>query len=132
MNVSEEEIQKSLERGEVPKGDDADVRAYREVFRVLKKDPGYPLSDSFAASVVAMAKRSRQARDSRDYFWFAAGIFVLAIAALVTILYTGFRFDFGFLKAMSDYKGLAVFGLVFVIFLNWLDKRLVRDRGVQL
>ena len=131
MNKYEQEIQKSLEQGEAPKGEELDVTAYQQVFRVLGKEPGYELPGNFAARVVARVKARQQARDSRDYFWFGAGIFFLAIIFLATVVFTGFRLDFGFLKAMSDYSGLAMFGVVFVIFLNWLDKRLVRDRRAQ-
>lgn len=132
MNPYEEELQKGLERGQSPKGDELDVRAYTEVFRVLEKDPGYELSSQFAEHVVStLASRRQKSDDARDYFWFAAGIFVLALTALGTILFTGFRFDFGFLNAMADYKGLAVFAIVFILFLNWLDKRLLKGRQVQ-
>ena len=120
MNANEEEIQKSLERGEMPNGDELDVRAYRQIFR------------DFAARIITRVKLRQQKRDSRDYFWFVAGLVFLAVASLTTILFSGLRFDLGFLKAMSDYKGLAVFGVAVVAFLNWLDKRLVRGRQAQL
>jgi hypothetical protein len=128
MNAYEEEIQKSLENGETPQGDELDVKAYRQVFRMLGKDPAYELPGDFASRVAARVNARQQARDSRDYLWFAAGIVFLAITSLATILFTGFRFDFGFLKAMSDYKGLAAFAIAFLVFLNWLDKRLVGGR----
>lgn len=131
MNAYEEDMQRSLEGGQIPEGEELDVKAYRQVFRVLEKDPGFHLSPEFASRIVARVKSQARTRDSRDYFWFGAGIFFLVITSLATILKIGFQFDFGFLKAMSDYKGLAVFGIVFILFLNWLDKRLVRDRHVQ-
>lgn len=132
MNANEEEIQKSLERGEMPNGDELDIRAYRQIFRALEKEPGFELPADFAARIITRVKLRQQKRDSRDYFWFVAGLFFLAVASLTTILFSGLRFDLGFLKAMSDYKGLAVFGVAFVVFLNWLDKRLVRGRQAQL
>lgn len=54
------------------------------------------------------------------------GTFYRRIGA--TFLFLKFRLDFGFLNGMADYKGLALFGLVFIVFLNWLDKKLVRGK----
>jgi hypothetical protein len=130
MNSYEEELQKRLERGERPGDKGLDTRAYREVFRALEKDPGYQLSDDFPQRVISAVRRRQQGRDTRDYLWFGMGILLLAVASIATILFTGFRFDFGFLNTMADYKGLAVFGIMFVILLNWLDKRLVRRSRV--
>lgn len=127
MNPYEEELQRNLEGGRTPKGEELDVKAYRQVFRSLEMDPGYDFSGHFAERVVATVINRQQSKDSKAYLWFAAGIFFLTIASLATILYIGFRVDFGFLNAMSDYKGLVLFGIVFILFLNWLDKRLVRD-----
>lgn len=128
MNSREEELQKKLEKGQLPHGNGLDVKAYQEVFRALKKDPGYPLSPNFAERVVARAFSRQQNTVLKDYLWFGAGMFFMALAFAATVLYTNFRFDFGFLNVMADYKGLVIFGIVFIIFLNWLDKRLVHAR----
>jgi hypothetical protein len=108
-----------------------DVKAYHAVFKALKKDPGYDLRPDFAERVASRVMRHGKSGFSKDYLWFGAGIFFLIIAFIGTILYTGFRFDLGFLKVMSDYKGLAVFGFAFVAFLNWLDKKLVKEKQFQ-
>jgi hypothetical protein len=126
MNSYEEELQKSLENGDVPQG--VDGKAYREVFRALKKEPEYQLPPDFARRVLARLQSRQESKVSRDYFWFFAGMFFLIIALLGTLLFTGFRFDFGFLNGMKEYSGFALFAVGFVLFLNWLDKRLVRER----
>src|SRR5687768_6870975 len=131
MNPYEEEMQEKLERGETPAGDGLDVKAYQAVFQALKKDPGYELQPDFAARVADRVMKGQKGGFSKDYLWFGAGILFLIIALVGTILYTGFRFDFGFLNAMSDYKGLAIFGIVFVLLLNWLDKKLVKEKQFQ-
>src|SRR5687768_16554204 len=105
MNPYEEELQKKLEKGETSDADGLDIKAYQDVFRALKKDPGYELSASFAQVVVTRMINKQQSKSSKDYFWFGAGIFFLAVAFLGTILFTGFRFDFGFLNGMADYAG---------------------------
>ena len=128
MNAYEEELQNSIEKGQKPHVENMDMKAYEEVFRVLKKDPEYVLPPRFAERIVARIIADRESRNSTDYFWFGAGIFLLLSVSIATIILTGFRLNFGFLRVMSDYKGLAVFGVVFVLFLNWLDKRLIRGR----
>lgn len=131
MNQYEEELQKSIEEGQTPDGEGLDVRAYREVFRALKKDPGYELPAGFANRVVGLVMEKRKSVLSKDYFWFGAGIFFMTISFLAAIFFTGFRLDLGFLNVMADYKGLVIFAIFFIVFLNWLDKRLVKDRQAQ-
>jgi hypothetical protein len=130
MNPREEELQRDIENGQMP-AEGLDAKAYQHVFRALRKDPAYELPSDFAHHVLSLVAKHRQSDASKDYFWFFAGIFFLAIAFLATVLFTGFRFNFGFLNAMSQYSGLALFGIVFIGFLNWLDKRLVRERHIQ-
>lgn len=127
MNLYEEELQNNIERG-LPGGDELDSKAYREVFRVLKKDPGHAVQSRFAENVIARIVAREKKEQSRDYLLFFSGLFVLLVAAGATIVVTGFRLDFGFLRSMADYKGLAVFGVLFIGFLNWLDKRLIREK----
>ena len=131
MSADEERIQKDIESGRTPNGDGLDVKSYQEVFRALAKEPNYNVSPSFAEKVVARVAARQQANQSRDYLWFGAGIFFLVLTAIATVMFVGFTPDFGFLTVMSDYKGLAVFGVVFIVFLNWLDKRLIRGRQMQ-
>jgi len=132
MNRYEEEMQENLEKGRIPGGEELDVKAYQAVFRALKKDPDSDLPPDFAERVVARVISGQKSKYSRDYLWFGAGILFLAISLIGTILYTGFKFDLGFdlgfLNVMSDYKGLVAFGVVFIALLNWLDKKLIREK----
>lgn len=126
MNPHEEELQKRFEAGLNPQDQGPDARAYGKVFRALSRDPGYRLPDGFAERVIFRLQAQQRRRDARDYFWFAAGLVFLAISFAATAAYTGFRLNWGFLNAMSDYKGLLIFGGLFIAFLHWIDKRLVR------
>lgn len=128
MNTYEEEFQKDVEAGRIPPSEGIDARAYHTVFRALQREPDFALPPGFAARVASRISAQKEKGTSTDYFWFGAGIFVLTIAFVGTILYTGFSLDFGFLKGMSDYKGLVVFGIAFIIFLNFLDKKLVKEK----
>lgn len=131
MSSYEENLQEKIARGEMPPGEDLDVKAYKKVFHALGKDPGFELPADFASRIALQVQSRQQARLSKDYFWFGVGIFFLAIAVLATVLFTGFRLDFGFLNVMADYKGLAIFGMAFILFLHWLDKRLIKEKQIQ-
>ena len=128
MNQHEEDLQKKFEQGKpIPSG--PDEKAYEVVFRALKRDPGYSLPSNFAEQVAAAATKGSH-RERGDYFWFGAGIFFLLVAFVANILFTGVRLDFGFMKVLSDYRGLLVFGVVLIVLLNWLDKKLVREKHI--
>lgn len=131
MSAYDEELQENVENSSVPKGDPMDVKAYQEVFRALKRDPGFELSDSFAEKVMARVISRQRESQARDYFWFGAGIFFLILSAVGTLLFTGFKLDFGFMNVMSDYKGLAIFAIAFITLLNWFDKKIVRRKQLH-
>lgn len=127
MNRYEEELQRNLEAGKNPEGDDLDVKAYQTVFDALKHEPEFTLSSSFADKVVRIAVDKQNSKSTfREYFWFGLGIFVMLIASVVAIFMTEFKFDMGFLNGLSSFKGLIIFGIFFIGLLHWLDKKLIR------
>jgi hypothetical protein len=128
MNSYEEELQRNIEAGKPVKGEDADVKAYQEVFRALKTAPATSLPHYFADKVVARVLEKQKRESKKDIFWFCAGMVFLVVALMGTIFYTGFKIDMGFLKEMSGYSGLLIFAVSFITLLNWLDKRLVLQK----
>jgi hypothetical protein len=129
MNPYEEELQNNFEKGKFSGGDELDTRAYQQVFQSLKKEPDYSLPNNFADKLVErVVQRNTKKGFSTDLFWFIAGILSLIIALIVSIAFTGFKLNLGFLSAMNRYKGLLVFATVFIAFLDWLDKRLIRNK----
>lgn len=131
MSQFEEELQKKIETGEVPPEEDFDAKAYQEIFRVLKQEPGYHLSARFAEKVISKVNEKQNRALSKDYFWFFTGVFFFLLTSVITLMFVNLRLDLGFLKVMSDYKGLAAFGAAFIILINWLDKRLVRAKLIE-
>lgn len=129
MKEFEEELQNRIESGGSTQGADAD--AYRRVFSAIGKEPAYKVPVDFAGKVMSQIDARRSTSLSRDYIWFGIGIVFLVISFLVTLTFVDFRIDFGFLKVMADYKGLAVFGIAFILALNWLDKKLLFDKSVH-
>ena len=68
MNRYEEELQRNLEAGKNPERDELDVKAYQSVFNALKKEPEFTLSSSFADTVVGMAVKKQQSKNTfREY-----------------------------------------------------------------
>ena len=132
MNRYEEELQRNLEAGKNPEGDELDVKAYQSVFNALKQEPEFTLSSSFADKVVGMAVKKQQSKTTfREYFWFGFGIFLMLIAFVVTILLTEFKLDMGFLNGLNSYKGVIIFGICLIGLLHWLDKKLIRPTEVH-
>ena len=125
MNHYEEELQNNIEAGRPTGADDADVKAYREVFRALSTLPETSLPNNFADRIVARIEEKRKRESKKDVIWFASGIGVMVLVFVATILYTDFQFDLGFLNDMSGYAGLFIFGVAFILVLNILDKKLV-------
>jgi hypothetical protein len=127
MNRYEEDLQRDLEAGKNPQSDELDVKAYQTVFQALKNEPEFTLPSSFADKVVRLALEKQNSKSTfREYFWFGLGIFVMLIASTVAIFMTEFKLDMGFLKGLSSFKGLIIFGIFFIGLLHWLDKKLIR------
>lgn len=128
MNRNEEELQKSVEAGHTVEGSLPDVVAYEKVFSALRELPEVSLSHNFADKIVARVIEKQKRSDARDLFWFGMGMFFLLVAFIGTIIYTGYRVSLGFLEEMSGYSGLFVFGVAFIILLNWIDKRILSSK----
>ena len=122
---NDEELQKNVEEGNPYRGDDLDTKAYQEVFTRLRKKPDAYLSIDFADKIVSRIQEQKRKSSSRDFYWLAAGAFLLIVALIVAVVLTGFKPGLGFLKGISAYSGIFVFGVAFILFLNRLDKKLL-------
>ena len=120
--MTDEELQDKIEKG--LGGTTADERAYRRVFQALQREPSLKLSADFASRVISRIQT--KPATSRDLVWMAVGIGSLTIALIVAIVLTGFSFNWGVFKFISGYPGLIVFGIAFILALQWIDKRIVR------
>ena len=134
MNPYEEELQKNIEAGQKPTGDDPDMQAYHEVFRRLNREPDFQLSPAFSDKVVSRLLEEKS-NPYRDFVWLGVGIFFLIASCMTAMWMSGiklnlnFRFtDLVFLKNISGYAGLFAFGVIFVIVLNQLDKKILSPK----
>ncbi|MFZ6011038.1 MAG: hypothetical protein ACOYXT_11895 [Bacteroidota bacterium] len=132
MNAFEEELQKNIEAGKPASADDLDIKAYQQVFKALQKEPTVRLSKGFEDRVLAAIAEKEKKSTSRDMLWLWLGVFSLVVTMIIAVAFTSFKPDLGFLKGVSSYKGLVVFGIFFIALLNWIDKRLVKNKQVSI
>ena len=118
----DELIQKQIEEGNAPQG--IDGHAYRLVFKSLKKEPITKLSPDFASRVAALASSPSKKFDW-DKFFFIGGIAAFGIALIYAVFVTEFTLSFGEFKFFASYPLLFIFGIIFIVALHLLDKKLI-------
>jgi hypothetical protein len=128
MENRDEELQLSMEKNRV-NGTDKDSRAYRLVFDALRHEPEFRLSSKFSDSVL---QRLEETEGRSQYFWLALGFIGFVIAAAVAVALTDFSLDLGFLKHISKFTGLFIFGAAFIVLLHWVDKKLIHGKSADI
>jgi hypothetical protein len=126
MNSHEEELQKNIEAGQPLPAEDPDVKSYRAVFKALGAQHDFEVSPGFSDRVLRRLAEKRKKDASRDILWLSIGIFLLLVSFMVALMLTGFKLQLGFLRNMAPYGGLFVFGVFFILLLQWLDRRLLK------
>ena len=102
----------------------------RHIQSALKKDVNFHLPENFSEKlihrIIEKAKRERR--------WEIAGIIsaalLLAIAFIVTLYFTNFKFSMGALTFLSEHFGLISFGVLFIALLHLIDKKIIRKHQV--
>ena len=122
--MTDEELQNSIESG--VRDESLDGKAYRRVFDALRKEPTYQLPSNFAIEVIRRMQPVQQTSTIRETVWLYAGIIAFIVAAGIAIFLTDFKINFGALTFISSYPGLIIFGALFILSLQWVDKKLVR------
>lgn len=120
--MSDDEIQDRAQQGETVSGQDG--TAYRKIFRALGREPEFVLPSTFADRVVRRAMA--QPGKSSDLFWFYTGLVACLIALVVAVLMSGFKINLPLPGFVKNYPGFIAFGVLFVLCLQWLDRRLIR------
>jgi hypothetical protein len=125
--VNEEYLQEQSELGKHDKG--LDSLAYQKVFDALKKESTAGLSPEFADKVMLKLQTQSTSRSSGFELLLAliGGLFCI-IVLIVAVVLTGFKVQLGFLESLHGYKGVFIFGIVFIIFLHWIDKVVIRKK----
>ncbi len=121
MKTSEEIIQKQTEEGNAPANIDGE--AYKLVFEALCKEPAFKLPSDFAKKVSLMASEKKSF--NWDKFFFICGGIGFVAALIYAFASIQASFSVGVFQFFSSYSGLALFGVVFVLLLNWVDKKII-------
>lgn len=129
MKEADKKLQEKIEAGFSDSNSGVDAKLYQQIFSALEKEPGYILPASFADHVVHKIQHEQARSAKREYFWLCAGIILLIIAMVVAITFTGFKISAGFLSGISPYKGLFVFGAIFIVLLHWVDRKFIRAKS---
>lgn len=123
--MSEEELQKQIERG-TGEPSSADAESYRRVFSSLRRETDFHLSPGFADKVMKKVEYLRSKEASRERWWFFGGIFIFLIGLVVALTQIEFKPGVGVYTFVAGYKGLLLFGVAFILLLNYLDKKFIR------
>ncbi len=126
MKTKDEELQNKIIAGGTDRS--ADGLAYKKVFDAITVEPSLNLPFNFADTVIKQIENREAKSTAYDLRWLAVGIFVLLLGAVVGGVLSGFKPNFGAFKFWVSYPGLFAFGLAFILFLQWLDKKWVNPR----
>ena len=121
--MTDQELQELVEKGTAP--DDHNSRIYQTVFRALRSEPTFALPAAFADRVVANV---RARYSSRDMVWLLGGVFLFIVTLIVAMIITGFSPRLGVFTFLSGYPGLVVFGVAFILGLQWVDRKWIRKQ----
>jgi hypothetical protein len=121
--MSDEEIQKRFESNLPVDGNDRDAASYREIFRIISTEPAMKISNSFAERVVKKIVAQKKGEARRDMIWLSFGVVFLLVGLVVTAAVAGLQLELGFLKDMSGYAGIFIFGIVVILTFNWIEKK---------
>lgn len=95
--------------------------------KALEKEPEYDLPHGFADRVMAIIQRKAVEKEAkRDRLWLVLGLVGIAIAFVYAATAVQFKPGVGVFTFLSGYWGLILFGVLFVIALNVIDKRLLK------
>ena len=125
---NEEELQSQIEKSAAT-DNGPDSRSYRLIFDVLKKEPSFKLSSGFEDKVIQRIEEKKEAAKDSAWIWIGVASFIIAAgvsAALTSFNFNSFNFDLGAFKFLAGYPGLFIFGVLFVLGLQVLDKKIIR------
>ncbi len=129
MKKSDIELQELAQKGKL-EIIGLDSKVYVQVFRALSQKPSFKLSVHFADRLISRIIEAQTRRSARrDFLYLTGGLFSLVLAAIIVILITGFRPGSGAFAFIHRYNGLIIFGAVFIIFLQWVDKKILHGKS---
>ncbi|CAN5181848.1 hypothetical protein BH09BAC3_BH09BAC3_01020 [soil metagenome] len=125
---NEEELQSQIEKSATT-GNGLDSRSYQVIFNALKKEPSFKLSNSFEDKVIQRIEEKKEAAKDAAWIWIGVASFIIAAVASITLTgfkFNNFNFNVGAFRFLAGYPGLFIFGTLFVLGLQLLDKKIIR------
>lgn len=102
-----------------------------KIERALREAPDFELPVSFADKVMNRIETKRQAQRQWEIFWMAFAGFLFVVAAVISIVLTGFKPSFEAFPFLRSYSGLILFGVFFIGALSWLEKKILRKPTIS-
>lgn len=104
-----------------------EVEAVVRMLSVLEdEDKAMRLPANFSEKVIQQVVKKQVKENRFGWFGYFLGIFGLIVCFIISLAVVDFKLDFGFLKNISGYSGLFIFGAAFIFFLNLIEKKLIR------
>jgi hypothetical protein len=123
--MSDEELQSKIEAGGL-QNSFQDAEAYHKVFSALHREVEFTLSPSFTERVIQKIEVQKKKEASREQWWFFGGLLVFLIGFIFALVQVQFTPNVGIYTFITGYKGLIVFGVVFILVLNYIDRKFIR------
>jgi hypothetical protein len=124
--MKDEDLQHKIEQGDAL-DTSVEVEAYRKVFSSLQREPDFTLHSSFEDLVIQRIAAKHAMESSRDGWWFLGGILLFIIGLVVAIVLIDFKPDVGVYSFLKGYPGLVIFAFVFILILNFIDRKFIRN-----
>lgn len=123
--MSDEELQHHIEAGD-QLNNSVEAEAYRKVFSSLQREPEFELSSSFEDLIIQRIAAQYVKESQRDGWWFIGGIVLFLIGFIVAIVLIDFKPTVGVYTFLTGFSGLVIFGIAFIVFLNFVDRKFIR------
>jgi hypothetical protein len=102
----------------------------RIVSEALEKEPAFELPYDFADRVVLKIQQQAVERDAqKDKWWLITGVVAMVGAMIFAFTQVTFKPGVGVFTFFKGYAGLVIFGILFVIALHIIDKRVIARRS---
>jgi hypothetical protein len=97
----------------------------KQVERALTREPDFKLPNGFADRLVSMIEEARKKEQKWEIFLMGFAGFLFLIALIVVFVLTDFKLDLTGVSFLSRYFGLMVFGILFIVLLHVVDKKVI-------
>lgn len=127
MNSEKEKLRELLNEDKSTSINQLDVEAVSRMLSVLEKeDRSVHLSGNFSAGIIQKIVQKQKRENRFSWFGYLAGVLGIIVSLIISLLVVDFKIDLGFLKGISSYSGLFLFGIAFILVLNFIEKRIIR------